>query len=235
MAVPNQKGQFILLTSPYTETLTVTIDKTSGRGENKNPTLNYSLRINNSIDGTLMHVENGTWMLLPNTPSGFSIARQTSMPHRESFIALGSSTVNQGSPIIPAISTNPSGQPPKTAYDYFDVYEGVSNPPGLNKKNPNATLAEAIAEQKIIQTITIHVSTIDKDGADNISFITKNSKSIKFDATFWIETVEDPTTGKTFQQLQYSQNNIIEFLPLSTDPKKRIEWPNVNINTLTKQ
>ncbi|MFC0181532.1 heme-binding protein [Pseudarcicella hirudinis] len=238
IAVPNQKGGFRLLVAPYIETLIITplSTPTPNRGTSiiqEVPTLMYSLTINDLNDGSLLHAENGTWLLLPDCPSEFTIARQASVPHGDSVLALGSSYVTEGPPNIGAISTLPitgGGAP----LGYTDPYL-VPLPAGFNKVNPNATLLDDIKDQKIIKTTTLSVSTANQGGISNIPFITKNANTTLFEATFWIETVQNPATGQTFQQLQYSQNTIIEFIPQFQDPSKLIEWPHVNINTLVKK
>lgn len=243
VAVPKQNGrfQFTLLTAPYFETITISAlsTPTPNRGSStieEVPTLLYSLQINNAVDGSLLHAENGTWLMLDkNLNGGFNIARQASIPHGDSVLAIGNIGTFNGPPTFPVLNTVPVGQPPHAQLGYHDPYDSASVPPGLNKKNPNATLAEAIVGQNIIHTTTLHVSTSNQGGISNIPFIKKNADATSFDATYWLETVKDSETGKTFLQLQYSQNTSIDFFPLSTDPTQLIKWPHVNINTLTKQ
>ncbi len=237
IAVPNQQGSFELLVAPYTETLTITPLSTptpnrGGKIIQEVPTLMYQLQIHNLLDGSLMHAENGTWLLLPDCPSDFSIARQASVPHGDSILALGGSAVTQGKPDIPDISTLPIAGNPFPGYT--DPYLTPSNPPGFSKTNPNETLRDAISGQTITSTTTISVSTANKGGITNIPFIAQNANATFFEATFWIETVQAPG-GNSFLQLQYSQNTTIEFLPQFGNPSKLIEWPHVNINTLVKQ
>jgi hypothetical protein len=238
VAVPNQKGGFLLLVRPYTETLTITAlsTPTPNRGETiiqQVPTLLYSLNIHDAENGSLLHAENGNWLLLPDCPSGFSIARTAAIPHGDSILAIGSSSVNQGPPQIPAISTKPITGP-RAPLGYSDVYL-TPGPEGFNKVNPNATLLAAIAGQDIVSSTNLFVSTANQGGIHNIPFVTKNANTTSFEATYWIETVKNPATGKTFLQLQYSQTTILEFIPQFGDPTKLIQWPHVNINTMVKQ
>jgi len=238
VAVPNQNGGFTLIVAPYTETLTITplSTPTPNRGEKiiqQVPTLMYSLSIHDSQTGSLMHAENGTWLLVPDCPSDYSIARLASIPHGDSLLAMGSSSVTKGAPNIPAISTLPiSG--PKTPNGYTEVYLEPEIP-GFIKTNPNATLINDIKGQNILSTTNLFVSTANKGGITNIPFVTQNANTTKFEATFWIETIENPVTGTTFLQLQYSQTTILEFLPQFGNPAQKIQWPHVNINTLVKQ
>ncbi len=238
VAVPNQKGSFQLIVAPYTETLTITplSTPTPNRGATiiqQVPTLMYNLSIHDSINGNLLHAENGTWLLLNDCPSDFTIARLASIPHGDSLLALGSSSITQGPPPIPTISTLPitgGGAP----LGYTDPYL-TPGPPGFNKVNPNAILLDAIKGQTIISSTNIFVSTANQGGINNIPFVTKNANTTRFEAIFWIETVQNPQTGKTFLQLQYSQTTILEFLPQFQDSSKLIQWPHVNINTMVKQ
>lgn len=238
VAVPNQHGSFVLLVQPYTETLTITplSTPTPNRGTStiqQVPTLMYQLRIHSNVDGSLLHAENGTWLLLEQCPDEFSIARQASVPHGDSLLALGGSSVINGAPAIQPISTLPVTGPGAMPLGYTDPY--LTPQPGFNKTNPNATLLDAISGQTILSTTTISVSTANKGGITNIPFVTQNANTTSFEATFWIETVQSPATGNTFLQLQYSQTTIIEFIKQFHDPTRLIQWPHVNINTMVKQ
>lgn len=240
IAVPNIKvagkpDAFTLLIQQYKETLTITpLDATTpNRGfatVQEIPTLMYTLEIHDLNTGKLLHAENGTWLLLPDCPSGFTVARQAVVPHGDSVLALGSATTST-TPTFPAINAIPTGQPANAMFGYFDPYNGNSTPPGLNKSNPNATLASQSASQTITQTTTLNVSTNNSGGITNIPFITKNANATQFNSTFWIETVDDGKGG-TFPQLQYSQTTILEFFHTATG--ELIQWPHVNINTLTQ-
>lgn len=238
VAVPNQNGGFTLIVAPYTETLTITplSTPTPNRGEKiiqQVPTLMYHLSIHDSQTGSLMHAENGTWLLVPNCPSDFSIARLASIPHGDSLLALGTTSVTEGPPVIPEIDTLPiSG--PATPDGYTEVYI-EPGPPGFYKRNPNIVLIEDIKGQEIISTTNLFVSTANQGGINNIPFVTQNANTTKFEANFWIETVVNPQTGATYLQLQYSQTTILEFLPQFGNPGQLIQWPHVNINTLVKQ
>jgi hypothetical protein len=141
--------------------------------------------------------------------------------------------MTNGAPAIPAISTLPITGPGQKPLGYTDPY--LTPQPGFNKTNPNATLLDAISGQTIISSTNISVSTANQGGISNIPFVTKNANTTNFEATYWIETVQNPTTGGTFLQLQYSQTTIIEFIPQFHDPSKLIQWPHVNINTMIKQ
>ena len=57
-------------------------------------------------------------------------------------------------------------------------------------------------------------------------FDVHNANATRLDATFWIETVEQPD-GSEFFQLQYTQTVILDF--------DGIDWPHISVATLTKQ
>jgi len=245
VAVPDQKGGFTLLIAPYSETLTVTAisSPTPNRGLKtiaELPTLMYSLSIYNSIDNSLMHVENGFWEVLdPKQNDGFNIVRLATIPHGDSLAALGTSLVTPGGPVIDtSFSALPTGGLPPI-FGYTENYDG-SDIPGYNPKFPNQYLADYLNEQQkqgltITETTTLPVRTVNSGGIVNIPSIVKNTNTPSFEATFWIETVKDEKTGKSFQQLQYTQNTVIEFPVKGTPKGKTIEWPHVNVNTLVKQ
>jgi hypothetical protein len=53
-----------------------------------------------------------------------------------------------------------------------------------------------------------------------------NANATRLDASFWIETVKQ-ADGTTFQQLQYTQTVILNFLG--------VNWPHISVATLIKQ
>ena len=243
IAVPNQKGDFSLLVAPYTETLSVVAIQatTPNRGliviENI-PTLQYSTVILDSTNNSLMHVECGFWELCgcPERNNGFDIFRIASVPHGNAVEAMGSSSVVNGRPVIdPGLSGLPVGDLPNLN-GYTDPY--IFPSPGFSASSPNQTLINYLDTQEangqtVTKTVTLQISTQNQGAIGNIASLRTNAKPTQFDATFWIETVEDSKTGETFQQLQYSQRIMIEF-PIQSDLSgQTIVWPHVNVNTLT--
>jgi hypothetical protein len=63
-------------------------------------------------------------------------------------------------------------------------------------------------------------------GIVNMPFDLANADAIRLDATFWIETVKQ-ADGPTFQQLQYTQTVILNFVG--------VNWPQISVTTLIKQ
>jgi hypothetical protein len=244
IAVPDQKGGFGLLVAPYSETLTV--NKVPATTPNRGlivieniPTLQYSTTICDSATDSLMHVEGGFWELtqFSTRNAGFDIFRIASVPHGNAVEAMGVSSVTAGPPVIDAaLSGTPTGDLPPLS-GYTDAYGFPFKYPAFSPETPNVTLINYLKKQeaaglKVIKTVTLHVSTRNQGGIDNIASLRTNARPTEFDATFWIETVEDET-GATFQQLQYSQRVMIEF-PIKSDLSgSTIVWPHINVNTLT--
>lgn len=247
VAVPNQKGSFKLLVAPYYETLTVTAlsSPTPNRGLKtieKIPTLMYSLRIHNANDNSLMHAENGIWELLNGSADndGYDLARITTVPHGDAVLALGNSSVTNGRPLIDkTLSSLPIGDFSKVL-DYTIAYNSKIVP-GFTNVTPNTYLTDYLDSQEkngqvISSTTILSVSTANKGGGiNNIPSIDKNANATAFNSNFWIETVMNNKTGQSFQQLQYSQNTMIDFPISSTPPGQTIHWAHINVNTLIKQ
>ena len=251
IAVPDQKGGFNLLIAPYYETITVTAlnSPTPNRGlktiENI-PTLMYTLMIHNADDDTLMHAENGIWELLdPSNNNGFNLARITTVPHGDAVMALGKSSSSKGRPDLNTqLSSLPTPVNPldKFHLGYITGY-GSSPIPGFRTGAPNFFLSEYLDNQEklgrtVINSTALTVSTLNNGGISNIPSIDKNANATTFNATFWLETVKDAATGKTFPQLQYSQEIMIDFPANASADKFKsilIHWPHINVNTLLKQ
>jgi hypothetical protein len=102
--------------------------------------------------------------------------------------------------------------------------------------NPNSVLQTALASQVITEATILQISSklgVEPapnagGGTDNIAFLTgtaagPNALAAEIDATFWIETVQEPS-GHILHQLQYSQIVLLNFNTLS--------WPHVSVATL---
>jgi hypothetical protein len=239
IAVPSGSNGFTLLVRPYFEMITFTplgalVPNRGGVETMFVAGLQYELRVADSETNQPLHLENGMWLLLNNgqDPSTPSIARQAAVPHGDSLLALGGFSVIDGPPQIPDLDAIPdTGSQPRLGY--LDPY--LVPMQGFNKTNPNQVLQDAIKEQTIVETVTLDVSTQNNGGIVNIPFIVKHANATAFQCTFWIETVKNQETGSEFQQLQYSQQTNIDFLPKFGDPSQLIMWPHVNVNTLVKQ
>jgi hypothetical protein len=194
--------------------------------------VHYLQRVSDAGTDMALHLEPGLWLNVPATTeplSGPTVVRQGTVPHGDSFLAQGTWEVLNGPPTFPTASTTPIKLlPPPLLPGYF----GDPPPPtpsGIPPEafdNPNQVLVNAIAGQKIINTVQLAVSTYGVGGIINIPFIVQNANATQMDAIFWIETVENPD-GSQFMQLQYTQTVMLDFLS--------INWPHIAVATLVKQ
>jgi hypothetical protein len=251
---PGEPDRFTLLIRPYYETITFTplgvMVPDRGASEILNIYgLEYSLKVSDSVTQEPLHLENGMWLYTndPQSPESPTIVRQATVPHGNSVLALGTSQQADGPPTIPELSAFPVGNPFDPPMDgYTDVYmlpdfPVVPRQPPFSTADANHVLREAIKDQNVLSTLTLSVSTESPGGGGivNIPFIQKNANATTFSATFWIETVENPATGESFDQMQYSQQTNLEFIKCASQCKPGgsglIVWPHVNVNTLVKQ
>jgi len=237
IAVPADP-EFRLIVRPYVEVISFSEigapvpDRGGPAGDLFLTGLLYETRISDLETNEPLHLENGMWLYLGDTQEQ-SIARTASIPHGDAFMALGGATTFAGAPVIPTISGLPPDTGPDTLPGYTDPWDAPVD--GFHPATPNLVLQEAVAGQTIVETIELSVSTEDGGGIVNIPFVSSNANATAFACTYWIETVEDPATGDQIQQLQYSQQTNIEFLPQFGNPDQLIMWPHVNVNTLLKQ
>lgn len=192
--------------------------------------------------------------MFPPQPAA-TIARLSTVPHGDSLTAPGGGFGLSGGPQIPAVSTLPSRDGTVLGPPHTDPFQNPPLPQNFKPGyvlNPNLALQDAILGQTITDTIVLIVSTrstnlttptpaVPQDpnpagtvinipspsgGITNIPFVVQNAAAKQLDATFWIETVQQPN-GSIFMQLQYTQTVILNFLG--------IDWPHVSVATLVKQ
>jgi hypothetical protein len=179
-----------------------------------------------------------------SNPPDRPIARSATIPHGDSVLALGTSSETAGPPDIPLTSGVPDAGP-KTQAGYTDAWlRAIPSPCDANVKfnpaQPNQVLRDAITGLNVVRTTTLSVSTDDGGGILNIPFVDANANATRFACDYWVETIEatranDGGSPDQVQQLQYSQQTNIEFLPQFGNPDHLIMWPHVNVNTLRKQ
>jgi hypothetical protein len=161
------------------------------------------------------------------------------VPHGNAVEAMGNSSKAAGRPNIDTtLNGEPTGDiPPGQKAGYMDEYIGRPAFPGFSPVHPNATLIKYLDDQEangltVTETVTLQVSTTNKGGIANISSLQGPVTPTQFDATFWIETLQDKD-GHVFRQLQYSQRTLLEFPVKADQPGQTIVWPHINVNTLT--
>jgi len=163
---------------------------------------------------TGIHVEPGIWVVIPSTTSPDevqSVARMASIPHGTTINAQGTTTTFPHAPKIPAVSITPvilANGSPFSFPSQVATNAGTARIPQdlsallAEKKitqqmldNPNIVLENAIANQTIVSTTEISISTtatppiVAGGGTDNIAFLGPNADAVLMTATFWIETV----------------------------------------------
>jgi hypothetical protein len=200
-----------------------------------------------------IHIEPGIWVTVPlttNPEEPATVVRMASIPHGTTIEAQGiANTVNQG-PVFQTASIAPfpignPGSPITFPEVNLAVPTNFRSPPpqlvGITQAmvdNPNSVLQTAIAGQVITAMTVLQISSklgVEPapdagGGTDNIAFLTgtaagPNALAAEVDATFWIETVKEPS-GRIFHQLQYTQTVLLNFNTLS--------WPHVSVATLRR-
>jgi hypothetical protein len=210
--------------------------------------LMYEMRITDLVTNEPLHLEAGMWLNAADVDGGrppdLPIVRMASIPHGDSILALGTSNNISGPPDIPLPSAVPDPGP-NPPFGYTDAWQ-VEIPSPCNRAAkfnpavPNQVLKDALAGLKVVRTTTLSISTDGGGGIMNIPFVDENAKATRFACDYWIETIEgapSDSAGPTeqVQQLQYSQQTNIEFIPQFGQPDSLIMWPHVNVNTLRKQ
>jgi hypothetical protein len=199
-----------------------------------------------------IHIESGMWLSTPpttNPQDAATVARLANIPHGTSLVAQGSALpLISHAPTIKPVGITPFAiAPPHKPVQFPEV--NLASPskfrtapadiPNVTQAmidNPNSVLTNALAEQNIVSTTTLKISTTDLNppssggGTSNIAFLQgaaggPNAQAIQIDAVFWIETVKQ-ANGKIKHQLQYTQTVLLNFNGLS--------WPHVAVATLEK-
>jgi hypothetical protein len=174
---------------------------------------------------TGIHFEPGLWVHVPATKNvpvlGESLVRMASIPHGTTINAQTANIVTiPRPPTILPVSITPFviGSSPPNLVPFASQIAANGDTPRIPQDltlfiaagtitqaildDPNTVLREAIAGQKITQTIVFTVGTppdsfVFGGGTDNIAFLegnaaitTPNANAVSMTATFWIETVE---------------------------------------------
>lgn len=189
-----------------------------------------------------IHHEPGLFLnMLDQTDGGPTIARLATIPHGDAALALGTSTVADGTPAIPTVNALPIGvnQDIETngylaPYKHFhdNLFNGLFDP-----TDPTALLTVANQGVNIVRTTRLEFdTTVASGGINNIPFIVSQANASEMKATFWIqELAETDAAGNPRLRLQYVQVVQLDFFPRFDGGPGRIKWPHVSINTLEKQ
>jgi hypothetical protein len=207
----------------------------------------HYMQLVNDNHGNGLHLEPGVWLNIPATTNPLepaTVARLGSIPHGTTVLAQGIAWTNAGPPRFEVINIKPfpignPSNPIDFPEEDLSIPTPFRSPPNLIQgvtqamvDNPNSVLADAIAGQTIVKTITLAITTENEPviggGTANTAFLQggasgPNADAVRMTAIFWIEWVEDGQGG-TFLQLQYTQNVLLDF--------GRLSWPHVSVATL---
>jgi len=243
---PGDTGDFTLLLQPYTETINFTpiggpVRNRGGATDQFVTGLMYDLTVSDLNTNETLHVENGMWLYLDNVVNNdgsagpkppFSVARSAVIPHGDSALILGNTSQTSGPPSFSTLSAMPQNTGPDVSDGYTDPYMTIAIGTPFSASDINAVLASTIQGQTITETLTFELSSANQGGIDNIPYVAGHANVPHFQATFWLETVQQPG-GNSFQQLQYSQLSFLDFhKPFGGTGL--ITWPHANVNTLVK-
>lgn len=202
--------------------------------------------------GNVVHVENGSWLNLlraeqkrgpynmgaviqeghPKQPANHAIAKQMSVPHGNSILALGSFNSGEGMPTI-ANAASPLPSPitelDTNAYDQIlnnnDDYQNPQPEYTQNVNLPIQKALELISPKKYIQW-NVCTKDVQGGGITNIPFEEMSSNVAKYEADYWLLS-ED---GINYSHLLYSQNITMELIIKG----EKYTFPHITSNALTK-
>ena len=216
--------------------------------------VHYLQQISDANNGAGLHIEPGIWATVPETENPAvvpSVVRMASIPHGTTVLAQGvARAAAAGPPIIADVDITPfiignRGQKIQFPESDLSIPTDFRSPPadiaGITQAmvdNPSTVLTSALGGQTVTKTTILQVSSdpvspVLGGGTANTAFLQgspaagPNAQGALVTATFWIETIQDAGGGADFQQLQYTQNVLLNFNGLS--------WPHVTVATLRKK
>src|SRR5258707_11855467 len=188
-----------------------------------------NIKVKNRDDvNVALHLETGMWVMVPATTNPKeppTVVRMASIAHGATIQAQGTACTIYDAPTIPPVSIKPfwigfPNYPTSFPESNLCIPTAFRSPPpqlvGITQPmvdDPNSVLRTAIAGQVITETTILKISSqIDMlpapdagGGTDNIAFLAgtagPNALAAPIDATFWIETVKEPS-GQNLHQLQ---------------------------------
>jgi hypothetical protein len=199
-----------------------------------------------------LHLEPGIWATVPQTehPQEVpTVVRMASIPHGTTVLAQGIASPSSEGPIIPDINITPFviANPAKlvsfpesnlsTPSNFRSRPEALVGIDQAIVDNPNLFLKRDIDGITIKNTVVLEVSSsastpVLGGGLANTAFLQgspdegPNAEAAIVRATFWIETLQARDGTPDVDQLQYSQNVLLNFNGLS--------WPHITVATLRK-
>ena len=188
-----------------------------------------------------IHHEPGLFLhMVDQTTNDLNIARLATIPHGDSVLGLGESSIAEGAPVIPEISGLPIGVPTDLSAPYLSPYKHFHDNLFENLFDPtvpNELLRRANNGVNIARTTKLEFdTTLESAGIVNIPFIVKQANAAEMKSTFWIQELDELDAGDNpVLRLQYSQIVLLDFFPRRDGFPGPVRWPHVSINTLVKR
>lgn len=190
--------------------------------------------------GLAIHREPGLWLHAKNQESDrLDVARLSTIPHGDSVLALGSSRIIEGPPVIPAINGLVEGATTDLEHFYLSPYKHFRDNPfqgTFNPLKPHQVLEAANQGVEIVRTTELEVDTTLGTGAiANVPFVKRQAAATRMKATFWIQELADEAAdGRPKLRLQYLQVVMLDFFPRRDGVPGLMSWPHVSANTLLR-
>lgn len=203
--------------------------------------------------GKIVHLENGAWLHLQTEkqpigpygdkpvepgepqpqPANRTIAKQISIPHGVSVLALGAFTENKGAPIIPdGPDVLPKGLPTDPYKQKLDKMDNYQNPEPKLTANIHAPLQDAVkdlaaAGTPVTNFIYCQVDTKNGGGVLNIPFETRKAELESYSAQYWLLSTNG---GANYNILAYTQTIALN-IKIKEDKVHTFLRPTTNVVT----
>lgn len=210
-----------------------------------------------------IHHEPGLFLhALDKATDGLDVSRLGTVPHGNSFLALGTvcesdKPVGNFADIADAFDGRPIGIGPTTAVvnpttsinasspKYLDPYTHFQKNPFVGLFRPTNTLdllSNAFNTLSIKRTTIFDFDSartsgtgVARGGILNIPFIVAEANATEIRSIFWIHELNQTDTDNDPKMvMQYAQVVMLEFFPRTDGSDGLIKWPHVSINTMQR-
>eukprot|EP00931_Biecheleriopsis_adriatica_P060924 TRINITY_DN36603_c0_g1_i1.p1 TRINITY_DN36603_c0_g1~~TRINITY_DN36603_c0_g1_i1.p1 ORF type:complete len:750 (+),score=94.88 TRINITY_DN36603_c0_g1_i1:313-2250(+) len=211
---------------------------------------------------TLLHSETGIWYHTDNVKSNdpsqrpwkvrHQYARSATNFHGATVLMMGDLTHRDakeghtlGQDDIADVSTLPMLTPVPESYMAlfkphelkWSTYDIVTKQESkmFNVINPNENLRRDNNGLRVLSSKHFHMCSRNYGRIVNVPFLEVFAKATRVQADFWLQKVELPMSGETFDQLQYSQVIDIEFVQKIDGVERMVTFPHVTTNTMRRK